>query len=155
MRRVYLLMAVMMVGISAGAELPNYISSDTIDLKENDDNKTIDFGFIPDFNGTIGDRVWRDVNGDGVQDPDRTKEPGIKGVTVRLLDLEFETCIQTYETGDDGAYLFTGLKPGKYQVVVDTSALVGEYKEPSPPYAVSDHSIDSDTVYLSDDDPCD
>ena len=33
--------------------------------------------------GTLGDLVWSDANGDGIQDPD---EPGIAGVTVVLLD---------------------------------------------------------------------
>lgn len=152
MRRVYLLMAVMTVGICAGDELPNYISSDPFDLNENDKIDTIDFGFIP-FSGTIGDRVWKDVNGDGIQDLDTTKEPGIEGVTVKLLDFESGTCIQT-TTDANGIYLFTGLKPGKYQVVVDTSALVDDYNKPSPPYAVSDNSIDSDTVNPSETDPC-
>src|SRR5438067_1323722 len=32
---------------------------------------------------TIGDFVWEDQNGNGVQDPG---EPGIDGVTVKLLD---------------------------------------------------------------------
>lgn len=157
MRRVYLLMAVVMVGISAGAELSGYISSDIINLKEDENNKTIDFGFIPIIskNSSIGDFVWKDVNGDGIQDPDKMKEPGLKNVTVYLLDLESGTCTQT-ETDANGAYLFTGLKPGEYKVVVDMSTLPpdDEYEGPSPPYAVSDRSKDSDTVAESETNPC-
>ncbi|MDV7398392.1 SdrD B-like domain-containing protein, partial [Arthrospira platensis SPKY1] len=33
--------------------------------------------------GSIGQFVWEDLNANGLQDPD---EPGIAGVTVRLLD---------------------------------------------------------------------
>ena len=38
-----------------------------------------DFGYQP--SGVIGDFVWLDTNGDGIQDPG---EPGIAGVIVRL-----------------------------------------------------------------------
>ncbi|NJM06611.1 hypothetical protein HC891_11100, partial [Candidatus Gracilibacteria bacterium] len=45
----------------------------------------VDFGYddnAPPTNGTLGDRVWRDDDGDGVQD---VGESGINGVTVRLI----------------------------------------------------------------------
>jgi hypothetical protein len=64
---------------------------------------------------SLGDRVWHDLNGNGIQDTD---EPGIPGVTVRL----FATCpasgdpIATATTGDNGLYLFTGLAAGSYTV---------------------------------------
>jgi hypothetical protein len=48
---------------------------------------------IPDAEatGAIGDRVWIDANGDGVQDPG---EPGLGGVTVAIY----------YDSNGDGTY---------------------------------------------------
>ena len=40
------------------------------------ENLTIDFGYIPAPAGTIGDFVWKDVNGDGIQGASDV-EPGI------------------------------------------------------------------------------
>jgi hypothetical protein len=59
----------------------------------------------------IGDRVWRDLDGDGVQDPG---EPGIAGVTVRLYDAD-GNLVATTLTDANGQYRFTsadGLQPG-------------------------------------------
>ena len=49
----------------------------------------------------IGNRVWRDTNGDGVQGPD---EPGIDGVTVELY--RNGQLVGTTVTANDGQYLF-------------------------------------------------
>jgi hypothetical protein len=49
----------------------------------------------------IGNRVWRDTNGDGVQGPD---EPGIDGVTVELY--RNGQLVGTAVTANDGQYLF-------------------------------------------------
>jgi len=153
MRCVYLLIAVVMVGISVGAALSGYVSSDVINLKEDETNETIDFGFIPvSKNSSIGDFVWNDLNEDGIQDPD---EPGINGVTVHLLDVDENKCINETTTNIDGIYWFTGLKPGNYTVVVDMSSLpADEYERPSPRYEGSDINIDSNTDHVEETNPC-
>lgn len=51
----------------------------------------------------IGNRVWRDANGNGVQD---AAEPGIPGVTVTLRDTAGNT-IATVLTDGEGNYLFS------------------------------------------------
>ena len=51
----------------------------------------------------IGNRVWRDTNGNGVQDPG---EAGISGVTVRLYNAA-NTLIATAVTDTNGEYYFT------------------------------------------------
>ncbi|MEW5736903.1 MAG: C25 family cysteine peptidase [Thermodesulfobacteriota bacterium] len=95
-----------------------------------------DLGFAPASGTvTIGDRVWSDANGDGVQD---AGEPGIAGVTVTLWrddgDGLFEpgggdTLVDTQVTTAGGFYLFTGVDPAypDYFVLVDDtqSALTG------------------------------
>ena len=91
-----------------------------------------DFGYrgASTANAIVGDRVWSDPDGDGLQDPG---EAGIGGVTVRLLspgpDGVFGTgddvVVATTTTGPDGSYLFTGVVPGKYTVDVVTTTLPG------------------------------
>ncbi|WP_166454817.1 SdrD B-like domain-containing protein [Duganella aquatilis] len=62
---------------------------------------------------TLGDRVWEDTNGNGVQD---SGEAGIVGVKVDLKD-ENGNIVKTTTTGADGKYSFT-VDPGKYTVSV-------------------------------------
>lgn len=57
---------------------------------------------------SIGDRVWLDVDRDGVQDDG---EAGIGGVPVVLLDAQGRQ-IATTTTDGTGFYSFTGLAPG-------------------------------------------
>lgn len=84
-------------------------------------NLTIDFGYIPAPNGSIGDFVWKDLNGDGQQDPG---EPGIPNVTVKLYQGNNTSgpVLATTVTDVDGFYFFTGLSAGTYSVVVDTNS---------------------------------
>ena len=97
----------------------------TVNLTVGEDN-TSNFGY--DGTGVIGDRVWNDVNGNGLQDPG---ELGIAGVTVWLYeDLNGngqidpgEPLIATDVTDVNGIYSFTELPPGNYVVKVDQTAL--------------------------------
>ena len=63
---------------------------------------------------TIGDRIWEDVNGNGVQD---SGEPGLAGMTVQLFD-SHDTLIASTTTATTGAYTFQGLPPGNYYLLV-------------------------------------
>lgn len=65
--------------------------------------------------GELGDRVWHDLNSDGIQDPG---EPGLPGWTVTLIDADSNTVIGSMPTGDDGKYLFPALPAGNYRVTV-------------------------------------
>ena len=62
--------------------------------------------------GEIGDRVWKDLDGDGVQD---AGEPGVGGVVVTLTDCAGNELAQQ-TTGTDGSYNFDLLLPGSYMV---------------------------------------
>ncbi len=82
---------------------------------------------------SIGDRVWNDTNGNGLQD---AGEPGIGNVTVKLYkdngNSTFEpgsgdTLVATKVTSGDGAYDFTMLYAGSYWVDVDESTLASGY----------------------------
>ena len=56
----------------------------------------------------IGDRVWADLDGDGIDDHN---EPGIEGVDV---ELQSGNTIWQTTTGVDGSYRFDGLDAGSY-----------------------------------------
>ncbi len=77
--------------------------------------------------GSIGDRVWDDVDGDGTQDDG---EPGLEGVTVTLLQGGAE--VDTTTTGADGAYRFDDVLPGAYEVVVDMASAPAGYVATTP-----------------------
>jgi hypothetical protein len=64
---------------------------------------------------SIGDLVWEDLDGDGIQDPG---EPGIAGVTVRLFN-SGGTQVRSTVTDADGEYLFSNLMPGVYHIEID------------------------------------
>jgi len=74
----------------------------------------------------IGNRVWLDTNGNGIQD---AGEPGIQGVTVRLYNNATGTLVGTAITDPNGDYYFNAANvPGgvlpyqQYTVRVDNSA---------------------------------
>jgi uncharacterized repeat protein (TIGR01451 family)/fimbrial isopeptide formation D2 family protein len=97
-------------------------------------NRTIDFGFAP--LASVGDRVWNDVNQDGIQDPGET---GVVGVTVTLYDSSNNQIAQTVTNGG-GYYFFPNLYPGEYYVVVSVPAGY----EVSPQNVGTDDALDSD-----------
>ena len=85
------------------------------------DNFNIDFGYRPYGSGSIGDTVYRDMNGDGSQAG--PQETGIASITVWLeVDLNGDGSyarVEMTETDADGHYLFGNLPSAAYRVVVD------------------------------------
>ena len=84
-----------------------------------------DFSDIMDFAGafgimednpcnsaSIGDYVWLDTDGDGIQDTD---EGGLKDVIV-VLENDSRQVIAVTQTGVLGAYKFNGIPPGNYWI---------------------------------------
>jgi hypothetical protein len=74
---------------------------------------TWDAGFYK--SATIGDFVWNDTDGDGVQD---AGEPGIPNILVTLTgtDGNGNAVTLTTTTNGSGAYLFPNLVPGTYKL---------------------------------------
>jgi len=71
---------------------------------------------------SIGNRVWNDLNRNGINEPD---EPGIPGVSVVIWSDPDGDGIPDWQgfggvkvTDENGYYKFTGLKPGNYVVFV-------------------------------------
>ncbi|MFP4031440.1 MAG: SdrD B-like domain-containing protein [Desulfococcaceae bacterium] len=102
-------------------------------------NPHLDAGLVPPgpVAGSIGDRIWYDLDGDGIQDPE---EPGVSGAVVRLLDADGDAPLAETVSDGLGRYRFDGLSPGQYLV---------EFVPPpgfvfSPPGAGDDPALDSD-----------
>ena len=105
--------------LSAGSSDPT--STRTITAEET--FLDLDIGYTTSDSSTaiIGDYVWSDADGDGLQDPG---EPGLGGVTVQLLD-SGGAVIATTTTDADGRYRFTGVAAGEYQVQIPASNFTG------------------------------
>ena len=98
----------------------------------------LDAGII--FNEiSVGDYVWLDVNGDNMQND---FEDGVNGIEIELYtadDVLVGTTTTTTFNGEDGYYIFPGLSPGDYYIVVDAG---NEFSIVFPD--VGDDDFDSD-----------
>jgi protocatechuate 3,4-dioxygenase beta subunit len=90
---------------------PSTGKTDAITLATGATDNTIDAGLYQP--ASIGDFVWKDVNGNGIQD---AGEPGISNVTVKLLGSDGTTVLGTKTTNANGIYSFTNLLAGTYYV---------------------------------------
>jgi protocatechuate 3,4-dioxygenase beta subunit len=102
-------------------------------LNSGDNNTTLDAGVVA--LASIGDRVWADTNGNGLQD---SGEVGKSGVTVSLMN-SAGTVVATTTTGADGKYIFNGVFPGTYTVQFTAPAGTGFTVQDS-----GSDSVDSD-----------
>lgn len=114
-------------------------NSATVVLAEGASDQSIDFGYEHPCTGEVGDFVWHDLNGNGVQDDN---EPGINGVDVNLL--VSGSVISTVTTSDDpitnkpGHYRFGPLCAGTYQLEVVSL--------PSPEYSPTITTSNGSTI---------
>lgn len=67
--------------------------------------------------GSLGDFVWEDMNGNGIQDPN---ELGISGINITLAGLTTagESINLSTATDASGRYFFDLLRPGNYTITV-------------------------------------
>ncbi len=82
-------------------------------LTPNETYLNADFGI--ELPAVISDRVWIDIDADGIQDP---SEAGLDGVTVELYDSTGTNLLQSTTTAGGGLYSFT-VAPGTYVVIFD------------------------------------
>ena len=93
----------------------------SIELPDNDHRALrIDFGYHlrQECTGSIGDFVWNDLDGDGLQGAD---EPGIPGVILFLTGPGGP--LDSAITDGAGRYEFDGLCAGSYRIDVDAGSL--------------------------------
>jgi len=98
--------------------------------------------FVEELGVSIGDRVWYDSNGDGIQDANETNTTGIGGIVVRLY-LDGGRLVSSTHTQSDGTYLFENYSEGSYYVQFDLSTLSDHYGV-TKLNQDSNESIDSD-----------
>ncbi len=114
-----------------------------VSLGPGEDHEDADFGYQPFI--TVGDRVWVDVNGNGIQDAAETT--GLESVTVSLINPGDDNLPGTADditvdravTDQSGAYLLGG-PAGTY--MVQFSDIPPGYMI-SPPNQGADEAIDS------------
>jgi len=95
-------------------------------------------------NASVGDFVWNDLDKDGVQE---AGEPGIPGVTVRLVNATTNTIVATTSTDVNGYYIFNDVTPGNYLVEFVTPAghTVTTKLNASPVTSGTDSDVDAGT----------
>ncbi|HHL34881.1 MAG TPA: hypothetical protein ENJ30_11000, partial [Desulfobulbaceae bacterium] len=103
-------------------------NSADVTLLAGETNNDQDFGYQQ--TGTIGDTIWYDVDGDGIQDPG---ELGLANIQVTLVgdldgDGQADDTLTTVTDGD-GNYLFDKLPAGTYAVTVDPATLPAGMEE--------------------------
>ncbi|MBL0145588.1 MAG: carboxypeptidase regulatory-like domain-containing protein [Chitinophagaceae bacterium] len=84
-----------------------------INLSAGEVDLTVDAGVRPKQLASVGDYVWNDLDGDGVQD---ANEPGVPGVVATLVDA-IGNVIGTAVTDGNGKYLISNIPPGTYSVI--------------------------------------
>ena len=91
----------------------NVISSIELPLG---DTEAVQMNFAEAQPAAIGGYVYQDNNNNGVRE---SGETGIAGVTVRVVPIDTiaPQAISTTTTDATGAYSFTGLVPGQYEIV--------------------------------------
>jgi hypothetical protein len=88
--------------------------------------------------GKIGDRVWEDINFNGIQDEG---EPGVEGVTVNLYDCCTMILVATTTTDENGSYCFEDI-PANYQSYYIEFVLPAGWKFTTAD--VGNYDVDSD-----------
>lgn len=97
----------------------------------------------------LGDRVWKDLNGNGIQD---TGEPGVSNFAVELYTVtngvRSTSALSTTTTDGTGYYLFSNLPEGSYQVRFLPSSVPADCLITAQ-FAGSDRSNDSNANPVS------
>ncbi len=84
---------------------------------------TIDFGLFRPM--TIGNRVWNDIDNDGLLTAADGASPGMAGIAVCIFD--GSGLLATQFTDANGRYLFGYLVPGTYRIVLVKSSFPANF----------------------------
>ncbi|MDJ0633337.1 MAG: SdrD B-like domain-containing protein, partial [Xenococcaceae cyanobacterium MO_188.B29] len=116
-----------------------------VTLTSGEKNQNIDAGIIQP--ASLGDAVFLDNDGDGIQDGSETGVSGVRvtltgGGTDGLISTTGDNSTVTVATDASGNYSFSGLTPGaEYQVSFDNLPTGAEFTQAD---ASTDETIDSD-----------
>lgn len=78
---------------------------------------SIDVGMMTPLQAVLGNRVWEDFDGDGIQD---TGEPGLPGVTMQLWNTMMNQLLDSDVSDANGIYNVMTPEPGDYRLRVVT-----------------------------------
>jgi len=100
-------------------------------LVDGDEDLSLDLGIYPTSEVRVGNTVWYDNDGDGIQD---TNEPGVPGILANLFNADGTAAtdmvgspVGPAVTDANGDYLFENLPQGDYYVVFDLNTLPANY----------------------------
>ena len=113
-------------------------TTNTITLTSGLSDHNINAGLVP-CTVNLGDKVWRDINANGLQD---SGETGIAGVTVTLVNLANNSSIST-TTDSTGHYQFANVLWGTYKEIIT----VPNGYSLTLPNVGNDNTINSDFSY--------
>jgi len=128
------------------------------------DGEVEDYAVSIEAAGSIGDYVWNDANGNGLQEDDEdnngvpdaseSKQFGLENVVINLYrdngdnicdasDAAPANFVATQTSASDGSYNFGSLPPDIYCVDVDESSMLGGYElMPGPQSGPEPHLVD-------------
>ncbi|MBL8146378.1 MAG: DUF11 domain-containing protein, partial [Anaerolineae bacterium] len=112
-----------------------------VTLAAGESNQTVDAGFVA--RAALGDRVWLDSNGNGIQDASETATGPVGGLLVQLMSADGTTVLASTFTDAAGNYVFTELPPGDYRVRFPVPPAGYLWTTPN---AGSDPALDSDVI---------
>ncbi|QEG24328.1 SdrD B-like domain-containing protein [Mariniblastus fucicola] len=105
------------LAVDSNANRTTGITDAVYSIAPGETNPNVDAGLLP--LASLGDRVWFDVDADGVQDAD---EAGLNGIDIQIeVDIDGDGTsdyTETTTTSGDGEYLFPALPPGTVTVTM-------------------------------------
>jgi hypothetical protein len=113
-------------GLSPSWDIDGVVTPHTasgLTIGDDEARNDIDFGYTG--TNSLGNRIWYDRNGNGLQD---AGEPGIPGISVTLrgdFNRDGIADQRTRKTDADGRYLFSHLPEGTFRVEVEHGGLPG------------------------------
>ena len=118
---------------------PATFRSDFLVLASGESNDSLDLGLYK--LASVGDRVWEDTNGNGIQD---VGELGTANVVVQLFDATGSTLISSTTTNPSGLYSFGGLRPGDYSLAFSNLPLGAFFSDTGSGTSTTDSDANSD-----------
>jgi len=112
---------------------------------DNENNPTVDFGYVPICAGSIGDFVWNDKNVDGIQNDGA--DSGINGVQVQLngTNIYGQPVNLSSTTANGGIYEFTKLCQGNYTVAINNPTVPAGFVATTSPSANGNDGVTNDS----------
>lgn len=126
-------------GYAYGTGLDQNGRTGTFALSAGQSLTSMDLALVPSSVGQIGDLVWDDADGDGLQD----SENGLEGIAVRLLTAD-EREVDAASSGVQGAFAFDDVLPGDYRLSVAPGANRGLTRQVSG-FTGDDSDVDPQT----------